>query len=253
MDLLKFYIDNVDEKEYHHNKFNDFLTKASKDYLYPVFDVYDAEDAIKKFKELCQPMVVFDHEKKCWFYLVTFYLNKLGYKIKEFPNILARPPIEPSEFTENDIKNRLASEGKGIDGTIRYKTRRQFVSSFTFELVNANVAPSDWINKKLVEISTRNASFYEMSTDEKLTEIINLLENLLKIGNEYRVLDYPTVFLGFIDNETIKTYRSKLQCFRHAKQGSLDERKTFTEAQKNFMIDYGITILNSLVNLIDDL
>lgn len=64
------------------------------------FEVHDAEEAIEKFRELCQPGVSFsDNEQKCWFYLITYYLYKMGYEIKEFPKVLARPPVEPSDFT----------------------------------------------------------------------------------------------------------------------------------------------------------
>ena len=98
MDLKEFYFQNIKESEYHHR----FLNSVKKvNYTYNLFigeeetqdyqfEIYDVEEAITKFKELCQPDVNFSPENKCWFYLITYYLNTLGYEIKEFPRILAR-------------------------------------------------------------------------------------------------------------------------------------------------------------------
>ena len=101
MDLKEFYFQNIKESEYHYR----FLESVKKvNYTYNIFcgeeetqnyqfEIYDVEEAITKFKELCQPDVDFSGENKCWFYLITYYLHMLGYEIKEFPRILARPNI----------------------------------------------------------------------------------------------------------------------------------------------------------------
>lgn len=119
MDLKEFYFQNIKESEYHHR----FLNSVKKvNYTYNLFtgeeetqdyqfEIYDVEEAITKFKELCQPDVNFSPENKCWFYLITYYLNTLGYEIKEFPRILARPPAEPADFTYGEIRNRIIALG----------------------------------------------------------------------------------------------------------------------------------------------
>ena len=106
MDLKEFYFQNIKESEYHYRFFNyvrdainmpsAFCEKAETQDCQ--FEIYDAEDAITKFKELCQPGVDFSVENKCWFYLTTYYLYTLGYEIKEFPLVLARPPVDPANF-----------------------------------------------------------------------------------------------------------------------------------------------------------
>ena len=48
----------------------------------------------------------------------------------------------------------------------------------------------DSINQKFVEISNRHATFNNMSIDEKLAEIANLIENLLKRNEKFVKLDY---------------------------------------------------------------
>ena len=121
---------------------------------------------------MCQPDVGFsDNENKCWFYLITFYLYKMGYEIKEFPRVLARPPVEPADFTYGDIRNRIIAEGNDDNGTVRYATRRQFVANLTFTQKSNHIDIDSSIDQKFIEISNRRASFNNMSIDEKLAEI----------------------------------------------------------------------------------
>lgn len=108
------------------------------------------------------------------------------------------------------------------------------------------------IEQKFKEISTRNASFENMSKEEKISEIVNLIEYFLKKEDVFISLNYSKIFLDYIDEETIKKYRKDFQCFRHASEKSLKERASYTEEQKNFIIDYGLTILKSIRVLLKD-
>ena len=250
MDLKEFYFQNVTETEYHHR-----FRKSIEDvnHVYDItgdeevedyeFYVYDAEEAITKFRELCQPEVTFDKEKKCWFYLITYYLFKNGYEIKEFPRLLARPPVEPSDFTIGDIRNRLIARGDDDNGTVRYATRRTFVASLTFNQKASHIQIDDVIDQKFVEISNRSASFNNMSIDEQLAEIANLIENMLKQDGKYISLDYSSVCLDYLDEADITSYRKKMHCFRHSTSEAITERKAYTDEQKNFFVDYGLTIV----------
>ena len=199
---------------------------------------------------MCQPDVGFsDNENKCWFYLITFYLYKMGYEIKEFPRVLARPPVEPTDFTYGDIRNRIIAEGNDDNGTVRYATRRQFVANLTFMQKSNHIDIDSSIDQKFIEISNRQASFNNMSIDEKLAEIANLIENLLKKKGNFVQLDYSQVCFGYVTNEMITNYRKQMQCFRHATDSSIAERKNFTEDQKNFLVDYGLTIVKVIYAL----
>lgn len=116
MDLKEFYFQNIQGTEYHYRFYN-YSKNVNKKYNVfsgyeevddYEFKVYDAEEAITKFRELCQPDVNFSSsENKFWFYLVTYYLYKMGYEIKEFLRMLARPPIDPNDFTYGEIRNRI--------------------------------------------------------------------------------------------------------------------------------------------------
>lgn len=258
MDLKEFYLQNIKESEYHY-RFLDPIKKVNWTYnvFYGAretqdyqFEIYDAEEAITKFKELCQPDVSFSPENKCWFYLVTYYLHTLGYEIKEFPRVLARPPVDPADFTYREIRNRIIALGGDDNGTVHYVTRRKLVNELTFEQKTCNIEVNDSINQKFIEISTRQASFNCMRTDEKIVEIANLIENLLKQGGKFITPEYEKVCCGFIDDATVRSYRKKMQCFRHCTDEAIAERKTYSEEQKAFFIDYGLTIVKAIHELI---
>ena len=258
MDLKEFYFQNIKESEYHYR----FLNSIKKvNYTYNIFcgeeeaqnyqfEIDDVEEAITKFKELCQPNVDFSGENKCWFYLITYYLHTLGYEIKEFPRILARPPVDPNDFTYGDIRNRIIALGKAENGTVRYVTRRAFVAALTFIQKTNNIDVSEAVNQKFIEVSTRQASFSSMHMDEKIAEIANLIENMLKQDGKFITPEYDSVCCGFIDDSIVRNYRKKMQCFRHCTDEAIAERKTYSEEQKGFLIDYGLTIVKAIHALI---
>lgn len=74
MNLKEFYFQNIQEAEYHY-RFYDSIKNVNM--VYNIFsgdietndykfEVYDAEEAITKFRDLCQPEVNFSSsEKKC--------------------------------------------------------------------------------------------------------------------------------------------------------------------------------------------
>lgn len=258
MDLRKFYLENVKENDYHY-RFYESVKNANVEYnvFYGEheiedcsFEIFDAEEAIIKFKELCQPNVSFSKDNLCWFYIISFYLHKLGYIIEEFPRVLARPPVQPEDFTYNEIRDRLITEGKDSNGIVRYATRRTFVSSFTFKQKNINVDIDDSINQKFIEISNRQASFVNMSIDEQLSEIVNLIENYLKKDGKYKELDYSKICFNYITNDDIISFRKQLQCFRHSSEKSIIERNSYSAEQKKFFVNYGLTIINVINSLI---
>ena len=252
MDLRAFYFENIKSDEYHY-RFHDAIRDVNK--VYNIFtgseeindysfEVYDAEEVILKFRELCQPeMSFYNNENSCWFYLTTYYLHKMGYEIKEFPRVLARPPKDPSEFTYGEIRNRIISQGGSDNGTVRYAIRRAFVADLHFEQKSSHIEISDSINQKFIEISNRQSSFTNMSTDEKLAEIANLIENILKKNGKFLTVDYSSVCFGYVTEDTVKTYRHQLQCFRHSSEDSIKERASYSQDQKAFLIDFGLAII----------
>lgn len=74
MDIKEFYFQNIQESEYHH-RFYESIRNVNR--VYNIFDgytetddytfeVFDVEEAITKFRELCQPEMSFENsENKC--------------------------------------------------------------------------------------------------------------------------------------------------------------------------------------------
>ena len=258
MDIKEFYFRNIQGSEYHY-RFYDSIKNVNR--IYNIFDgyteandcvfeVFDVEEAIIKFRELCQPEVSFaSEEKKCWFYLVTYYLYKMGYVIKEFPRLLSRPPLAPGDFTYGEIRNRIIAQGGDDNGTVRYAAIRIFVAGLTFELKSNHIGIDNLMDQKFIEISNRQASFNNMSTDEKLAEITNLIENMLKKNGSFITPGYSSICFEYISNKTVISYRTKMQCFRHATNEAIAERLSYSEEQKSFFVDFGLTIIKVIHTL----
>jgi hypothetical protein len=252
MDLRKLYLENVSEQEYYYNFYD--LVKSINE-TYNIFEgiretqdykflVDNIDDAIEKFKYLCQPEnESHNNEDRCWFYLVLFYLNKCGYIIEEFPRIIEHPPKDSYDFVNKEIRNKLIAEGKDDNGTVRYNERRKLVANMKFTQKDNHIELVDAIETKFKEISNRQASFQDMSTDEKLAEIANLIENMLKKNGKFLAPDYSQICFDYINEDTIKRYRKKIQCFRHSASESISERESFSKEQKVFLIDFGLTLL----------
>ena len=261
MDLRKFYLENVSQDEYYYN-FYDLVADVNKTYNVfggeqetedYSFDVYDIEEAIDNFKTSCQPENDGpSKEYDAWFYLSLFYLYKCGFVINEFPRLVEHPPKERYDFTYKAIRNKIIDLGQDQNGTVKYATRRVFISHLTFTQKDHTISISATIDAKFKEISNRQASFQSMSTDEKLAEIANLIENMLKKDGNFLTLDYSSICFNFLDDKTIREYRKSIQCFRHSAPESIAERATFTNEQKGFMIDYGLTIIKTIHTLVEE-
>lgn len=163
--------------------------------------------------------------------------------------MLARPPIDPFDFVYKEVVNFIIGQGDDEDGVVRYVTRRKYIDKIHFVQNHNYIGVDEAINQKFREISNRNASFENMSEDEKLEEITDLIENMLKRGGRFVALDYSKISKGFITDDVVKNYRGKMQCFRHSSPESIDERKTYSESQKNFFIDFGLIIVKTIYML----
>ena len=259
MDLREYYYNNVTTDDYHF-KFLKMIENGDlvEDFMMGTyrmegcsFDVFDLDDAIEKFRELCDPNTIFDNENTCWFYIILFYLYKLGYVVEEFPHLVDRPPAQPDDFATKAIRKRLIEEGRVSDIGVPYDERRKYVASLKFVQKNFYVTINDQIEEKFKLISTRNAEFDNMAQDEKLKEIINLIEFLLMKDGKVLDLDYDSICFGYISSDDIKRYRKQMQCFRHARRESILEREGYTNLQKNFFIDYGLTIIKIISILLN--
>lgn len=108
------------------------------------------------------------------------------------------------------------------------------------------VEPS--IDEKIQMVSTRGATFDQMALDERLGVLSDVIENLLNKKDKFVKVDPDAVFCGLITNDEIMSFRKKLHCFRHGKEGSIEERKKYSKNQKEFMSNYGLIICTAILN-----
>ena len=66
---------------------------------------------------------------------------------------------------------------------------------------------------------------------------------MLKKNGKFINLDYSSVCFDYVSDEMITSYRKKMHCFRHSANEALAERKSYSEEQKAFFVDYGLVIL----------
>jgi len=143
------------------------------------------------------------------------------------------------------IRNEILKKG-GYNGIVPWSDRRLYVDSLHILKKSPNYLPDD-INEAIKYISTRNAIFQEMTQDEQLKEICNCIEYFLKEKTGFSKLDYSNSCC-FLNDDIVKNFRKTLECFRHASKDSIKERESYTIEQKEFMVEFGILILNCINN-----
>lgn len=262
MNLIQFYKENITKDDYYFSFYSDLVTnyEAIKKDLESCFgtiddeseyEIFDDEEAIDYFKNLIQPDSDYNKNNNKY-HLISYYLYKNGYVIEEFPRILQRPKKNLYDFAYLMIRNKIIDMGmQKPNGEVPYSQRRLLISNLHFK--KSNTIPlniNDNINKMFQKISTRSNEFFKMTKDEQLQDIANLIENMLLKDNKYLELNYKEIAFNYIDNESIKRYRKQIQCFRHAHEQALKERQSFSDNQKDFLIHFGIIIINVIYKLL---
>lgn len=128
------------------------------------------------------------------------------------------------------------------------------------EIIQSNISldrpVTESIDELFRKVSLINKSFCDLSIKEKIREIIQVTENLL-ISNNRRILDEMYDKWGKYSEEVLSDrkvheFRKKYQCFRHAKDESLDEINKFSERELQFAIEHGLYIINIIKLHVDD-
>ncbi len=243
IDTLKFFRENYDPKSYY-SKFQSRLASIHDEQ----FVYADRQEIVDRFRLICKPPELEYENDDNEFLLLCFWLNKNGYVVKEFPNLLSRPS-SLLNFAYNDIRKYIQKE-RGSDGTVQWRERRELCDSLTITTNAAFQLLPDDIEEKIRLISTRGAEFDGMAVDEKLQNLNNLIENLLKPSSKgnYLTINYDDVFFGFISEEDVKQYRKSTQPFRHATDDTLRERASIPENEKKLLSDLGVFIAVHLHN-----
>lgn len=242
INLIQYFSNHVREDMYYYHHFFYLTNEERHDVNY-----YDDLEIIEEFRIMIDPknennITLHLNEK---FILMCFYLYNNGYTIKQFPNFLERPNKKCAlyDFLYNNMHKQISATKNIEVDKIKERDKRNLISELIFEKnkydINNNI---DDIFKK---ISTRNASFNQMTDDEKLKEICNAIEYLLKKDDKFKKLDYGDCF-EILDDLEIKKIRNKLECFRHSSNEAIMERKNINTFQKDLLIRYGIFIIETI-------
>lgn len=246
IDTLKFFKANYDPKSYYSKFYSQLISIHDERFVY-----VDGQEIAERFRLICKPPETEYENNNNEFLLLCFWLNKNGYVIKEFPNLLSRPS-SLFNFAYNDIRKRIQKD-RGNNGSVQWEARRELCDSLSITTNSKfQLLPSD-VEEKIRLISTRGAEFDGMTVDEQLQNLNNLVENLLKPSSKgnYLSIDYDNVFFGFITEDDVKQYRKRTQPFRHATEDSLLERASIPENEKKLLAALGVFIAVHLHGYLD--
>lgn len=248
IDTLKFFRSNYDPKSYYSKFHSQLLSIHDEQFVY-----IDRQELVDRFRAICKPPEMEYENNNNEFLLLCFWLNKNGYIIKEFPNLLSRPS-SLNGFAYNDIRKYIQKE-RGDNGSVQWQARRDLCDSLTITTNTKFQLLPDEVEEKIQLISTRGAEFDSMTVDEQLQNLNNLMENLLKPNSKgsYLVINYDEVFFGFISEEDVKTYRKRTQPFRHATEDTLKERASISESEKKLLAELGVFIAVHLYKYLENI
>ena len=132
-------------------------------------------------------------------------------------------------------------------GTVKMQDFSQMVQNTSAQATSQTDKTA--ATKEVSEVDEMAA--FKQEIYEKLAEIVNLIENLLKKDDKYLKLNYSEICEEFLNDDIIKKYKKILQCFRHSAEHSIEERSTFTDDKKDFFIDFGIVIVKTIHKLLE--
>lgn len=149
-------------------------------------------------------------------------------------------------YFEYILKNNIATVNYGVDLPQNFIAANIIRYEPIFEYsINNNIKLEDESIKTIETISTNSAPWQNKSQDQKLLDLCNIFEYLLRSpNNKYNSINDEEAFSGLINDSLIKKYKDILQIFRHNKQSDIDQRKNMSKKRKDFLIDFGKIILN---------
>lgn len=115
--------------------------------------------------------------------------------------------------------------------------------------INKNSNLSNDSIKTLKDISLSSIDYINFTDDGKIRYLNEAIEFLLKDQNGKYVEINEDMFFGLISNNNCKEYRKKTQIFRHQTKCDIENRNNLKDYEKNFLVNYGETIVNRLLHL----
>jgi hypothetical protein len=242
INLREYYLKYCTQNSYHYRYYDNILNNyvETLPFEYETIEksdlkCYDEIEIIKVFKESLYPNSQTDFSD---YILLTFYLFNNDYSITIFPKELGRPTDNFSSTIRSYIISKNPEKYE-ILGKVTWAERKTFIDNMEVIKIS-NKKVEEELNNLFKKVSTRNASFSLMTEDERLKEIVNLLELLF---DQYNLPIFSTNIENYISKKKITDMKGILQCFRHSKYEDLEKRKCFSQIDKTFLIDIGIIYL----------
>lgn len=245
MNLTEFFMDNYVCGE---NLFYDaFYTFYMENVPEAEYLVKDVEDLIEKWKKALYPNYINDLEANICFGLMSFWLFKNEYIVEEYPKFLYRCKSN-KEFSSNELyrKTKELYGTKPDKNEVAWESRRDYIDSLTVKKRDKSIVFIDYdIETLLTKVSTRDEEFNNMGLNEKLYAIRNAYENIGKIDGKFIKVPFEEITSGYITSDLVNLFSKEIQCFRHGDVTMIEKRDSFSDEQKQFFVDFGLTLLSA--------
>lgn len=206
---------------------------------YKLYDEVELED---KFRSICQPPDNYTSEDDSWFILISFYFFHHNIYIRQFPKLFERPK-SLLDFAYTDIRQYAFDNGytNGDMSEVKWAIRRQIIRELVFERSTQGVIPTDEVVHLINIIESNDSLWQEMSINAKLAALNNVIEHCLKRDNGF--IEIPDID-NIRDFVKCREFRSNTHCMRHGSQDALHNRTILSHSEKQFLVDYGVSLVH---------
>lgn len=206
---------------------------------YKLYDEIELED---KFRSICQPSNDYTLEDESWFILISFYFFNHNIYIRQFPKLFERPK-SLFHFACHDIRQYAFDNGytNGNMSEVKWAIRRKLVRELVFEKSVQGVIPTEEVVDLINIIESNDTSWQEQSIDAKLAALNNVIEHCLK--RDGRFVDIPDID-NIRDFVKCKEFRRNTHCMRHGSEEALCDRRKFSDSERRFLVDYGVSLVH---------
>lgn len=243
MDLVDFFKKNFNlRNDSYYSDFYKGYFISHRDSL--KYSVLDKDDLVQHWKQKLYPTNTTSVESEAEFTLLTYWLYKNGFVVEGHPNILEKFTSREKISNGNLYFATKKKYGTNPSGAVTWKDRRSYIDELKIERISTSTIVLEHSLEDIMSlVSTRNAVFAEMTLDEKIANIRDVFEYIGKKNGKYLQIPFETLSAGYITIENVKRFQNEIQCFRHGEATLLAKRNTYSDEQKWFLIDYGLTIL----------
>lgn len=248
IDLLDYFDNHVEGTYY--ERFRTEIQRVD-DMAFVVFDqetsvleykLYDEDELKDKFRSICQPPDNHTSEDESWFILISFYFFDHNIYIRQFPKLFERPK-GLFEFAYTDVRQYAFDNGytNGDMTTVRWSIRRQIIKELVFERFVQGVIPTEEVVDLINIIESNDISWQEKSIDAKLAALNNVIEHCLKRESGFIEIPYIDNIRDFVK---CREFRTNTHCMRHGSQAALRNRTLLSDSEKQFLVDYGVSLVH---------